>query len=113
MVKERGIGLAIILTLVTCGIYGLYWMYVLTEEVAVLSKDKAFNGGIAVILSLVTCGLYSIYWNYQLGEKIAKAQANKGDAVKDNGVLYLVLSFFGLGIISLAIAQSDVNKLVQ
>lgn len=112
MVQSRNIGLAIILSLITCGIYSLYWMYKLTEEVSLLSGDRSFSGGKALLLSIITFGIYTLFWDYQLGAKIAEAQKNKGITPKDNGVLYLVLGILGLGIISMAIAQSDVNNLV-
>lgn len=30
--RERNIAVAIILTIVTCGIYGIYWFIVLTDD---------------------------------------------------------------------------------
>ena len=33
MVKQRDLALAIILTIVTCGIYGIYWNICLVNEV--------------------------------------------------------------------------------
>lgn len=113
MVKQRSVGVAIILSFITCGLYMIYWMYALTNEVGHLSNDSSFTGGKAVLLSLVTCGIYSIYWYYQLGKHIATAQGLKGRTPTDNGVLFVVLGVFGFGIISMAIAQAEVNKLVQ
>ena len=50
----------------TCGIYGLYWLYTLTEDVNKLTGDpNATSGGIVILLSLVTCGIYSWYWLYK------------------------------------------------
>ena len=36
-IQKRDIALSIILTVVTCGIYGLYWMYKRTDEIHALS----------------------------------------------------------------------------
>lgn len=110
--QKRSIGLAIFLSIITGGIYAIYWFIVLTNEVSILSDEKSFTGGKAFLLTLVTCGIYHLFWSYQLGKNIEKAQAAKGVATKDNSVLYLILNFFGLTIISYAIAQSDVNSLV-
>jgi len=38
-VEQKSIALCIILSLITCGIYGLYWMYTLTEDVNAISGD--------------------------------------------------------------------------
>lgn len=32
MIKQRNIGICILLSIVTCGIYGLYWFVVLTRR---------------------------------------------------------------------------------
>ena len=112
--KERNIGTAIILTIITCGIYGIYWFVVLTDDVKTVSNDeKVASGGVALLLTIVTCGIYSIYWAYKMGELMAKAQLEKGMVVKNNGILYLVLELFGLGIIDFALIQNDLNEMVE
>jgi hypothetical protein len=111
MVIQRSLGLAIILTLITCGIYGIYWYIVLTNDVGKLSGDPTFTGGKHFLLTLVTCGIWSFIWAYQVGKQIAEAQRQRGLMVSDNSVLYLVLTFVGLGIVTYALVQSDVNKL--
>lgn len=112
MVQERNIGVAIILSFITCGIYGLYWIYSLTNEIGHLSGDASFTGGKVLIFGILTCGIYYFFWYYQLGRQIAQAQTNKGLPPKDDGLMYLILGIFGLGIISMAIAQSNVNQMV-
>lgn len=48
--KQRNIALSIVLTVVTCGIYWLYWLSCLTNDIHRLSgeKDNSFwsDGGI-------------------------------------------------------------------
>lgn len=113
MVQQRGVAAAIIFTLITCGIYGIYWFIALTNDVGKLSGDPSFTGGKHFLLSLVTCGIWSFVWSYQLGQQIAAAQRNRGiTANTDNSVVYLVLTLFGLGIVTYGLAQAEVNKLV-
>jgi hypothetical protein len=113
MVTQRNVAVAIILSLVTCGIYGIYWFIVMTNEVGRLSGDSSFTGGKHFLLTLVTCGIWSIVWAYQVGQHVAEAQRQRGMQVSDNAIIYLVLSIFGLGIIVYALVQSDVNKMAQ
>jgi hypothetical protein len=103
----------VILTLITCGIYGIYWFIVLTNDVGHLSGDTSFSGGKHFLLILVTCGIWSFVWSYQLGKNIAEAQERHGVRVSDNALLYVVLNLFSLWIVNYALAQSEVNKLVQ
>jgi hypothetical protein len=110
MISERNIATAIILTLVTCGIYGIFWFISLTNDVGRISGDNDFTGGKHFLLTLVTCGIWSFIWAYQIGKQVAEAQRQRGLMATDNSVLYLVLTFFGLGIVTYALVQSDVNK---
>ena len=112
--KERNVVTAIILTIVTCGIYGIYWFVVLTDDVKAAAKDdKIASGGVAFLYTLLTCGIYGIYWAYKMGELMAKAQRDRGLEVKDRSVVYLVLQLVGLGIVDYALIQSDLNAMVN
>jgi hypothetical protein len=111
MVNQRNVGLAIIFSLITCGIYSIYWFIVLTNDVGKLSGDYTFTGGKHFLLTLVTCGIWSFIWAYQVGKQVGEAQRQRGVMVSDNSILYLVLTFFGLGIVTHALVQFDVNKL--
>lgn len=112
-IEKRDLVVTILLTIVTCGIYGLYWFIKLTDDAGYASGDTSMSGGVSLLLVFVTCGLYSIYWGYQMGKKIAMAQQKRNMAVQDNSVLYLILSLLGLGIVVYIIAQSELNKIAE
>lgn len=112
MISRRSVAFAIILSLITCGLYTIYWFIVLTNEVGELSGDYTFTGGKHFLLTLVTCGIWSFIWYYQVGKHIAEAQRQRYQYPSDNSVLYVILTLFGLGIVTYALVQSDVNKLV-
>ncbi len=108
--RQRSVGLSIVLSIVTCGIYGIYWFICLTNDVREASKDETMpSGGLAFLLTLVTCGLYGIYWAYRMGKGIAVARKNAGMTETDNSILYLVLQIFGFGIINYALIQNELN----
>ncbi len=110
-IEKRDIAMCIILTIVTCGIYGLYWFICLTDETnSISNEEKTSSGGIAFLLTLLTCGIYSFYWSYKLGKKLYEAGKIYSIDVSDNSALYLILSIFGLGIVSYCLAQNDLNK---
>ena len=114
MVQRKDIAVAVILTIVTCGIYGIYWFITLTDDVKVAAGDEQFqSGGLAFVFTLITCGIYGIYWAYKMGELMKVAQEKNGLEVKDNSVLYLVLEIFGLGIVNYALIQSDLNAIAD
>ena len=110
-IQQRNIALCIVLSIVTCGIYGLYWIYTLTEDSNMASGEAGTSGGMVILLSIITCGIYEWYWLYKLGEKINIAKAKSGLPSDSNaGIIYIVLAVFGLGIVAYALAQSELNK---
>ena len=113
MVQKRSIGLNIVLSIVTCGIYFIYWFITLTNDVNTASNHSqdGTSGGVAFLLSLVTCGIYGYYWAYKQGEKINEAKAMRNMPADNPNVLYLILSIFGLQIVVYALAQSELNKM--
>lgn len=113
MIRQRNIALAIILSLVTCGIYGIYWFIVMTDEVGQLSGDPSFTGVKHFLLTLVTCGIWGIVWSYQVAKHVEEAQMQRGFRPSDNALIYVLLSIFGFGIVTYALVQSDVNKMAM
>lgn len=109
-VKQRNVGLCIVLTIVTCGIYGLYWLVVLNDDINTVTNKPGTSGGVVLILTIVTCSIYGIYWAYKMGEKLDQARAEHGAPTGNLAILYLVLNLFGLSIVTWALAQSEVNK---
>lgn len=111
VMKQRSIPVCIILSLVTCGLYSLYWMVVMTDDVNRLSGRQRPSGGTALLLSIVTCGIYSIYWAYQMGEALYSAKTQRGIAGSSNGVLYLILEIV-FAIAGWCLIQDEINKLI-
>ena len=107
MIKNRNIVTAIILSFVTCGIYGIYWMCALQNESLKAAGEQGTSGTTVILLTIITCGLYGFYWAYKLGERIDKIKGVQGGS---SGVLYLVLQFVGLGIVNYCLAQDTLNK---
>lgn len=61
MIQKRNIAVCIILSIVTCGIYGIYWFICLNNDTNTASNTFGTSGGVAFLLTLVTCGIYGIY----------------------------------------------------
>ena len=78
----------------------------------VSEEPNPTSGGLVLVLSIVTCNIYLIYWMYKAGERMNNAKQRRGLPVDSNsGLLYLVLTFFGLSIVSYCLIQSDLNKM--
>ena len=112
MVEKRNVATAIILTIFTCGIYGIIWFIKLTDEINYISNNtNDTSGGMAFLLTLVTCGIYGWIWYYKMGEKLDQTAMNRRMPSQSRSILYIVLGLFGLGIVAYALMQDSLNKL--
>lgn len=111
-IQQRNIALCIIFSIITCGFYGLYWLACLADDTNKASgRQNDTSGGMVVLFSLLTCNIYHIYWCYKAGEKIDEARVIRGLNRKDSGILYLLLTLFGLSIVSWALLQNELNEM--
>lgn len=107
---ERSIPLSILFTFITCGIYGIYWMIVLNDEINQLSgEEHATSGGMVFLFSLITCGIYGLYWMYKMGERVDRINRVESNT----NILYLVISILGLSIVSYCLMQDTINRVVR
>lgn len=109
--ERRNVGICILLTILTCGIYGIYWFIKLCDDTNQISGIYGTSGGVACILNIVTCGIYGLYAMYVWGDKIDRAYEMRGGQSKSNAIIYLVLGIFGFSIISYALCQNELNNL--
>ncbi|HEY3329232.1 MAG TPA: DUF4234 domain-containing protein [Capsulimonadaceae bacterium] len=77
----------------TCGIYGIYWLYVTSTEMQNFTGDHSISPILEIVLVFVTGGLYGIYWYYKYFSMIPKMQAQVGLPVTDNTLIWFILMF--------------------
>ncbi len=104
-IKNRNIVLQVVLSLVTCGLYALYWIYCIVKD-----AEKVI--GAEDILTLILCIFLPFIGFYLLEQKYAKACAEKGIEHTDNAIIYLVLGLvFPIAVPCLV--QNELNKIAD
>ena len=115
-VKEKSIALNVVLTFVTCGLYGLYWLYTIAKDLndlcASQHQEKGPDPFLVVILSIVTCGIYHIYYMWKAGKMVSSLTKN-GQHLSDDSVVLMVLAILQLSLVSYCILQSNINGLTK
>ncbi len=111
MIKKRDIVTNIILTIVTCGIYGIIWFISITDDARIVSGDDRLSGGKCFLFTLITCGIYGYYWAYLMGKALVQAKSKCNLPADDNSILYIILQLFGLGIVNYCLIQNDLNNI--
>ncbi len=111
-IAGRSIALAVVLSIITCGIYGLYWMYCIVTDLNTASGETEDTGaGMVLLLSIVTCNIYFIYWSYKAGDKVNRVRAMNGQYQDTSlNILYLVLTLVGFSIVTMGLIQNELNS---
>ena len=108
------IPLYLILTLVTFGIFNLYWNYLQMEACNGLLKRVEFRFGYWILFTLLTCGIYHIFYQYKMGAAIVALQRDYSRAVFDAlPAISVIVTVLGLSIVVDCIHQHEINKLVS
>ena len=95
---NRSLVAYILLTIITCGIYGFYFVYSLAHDVNIAChNDGERTPGLAtyLILSFITCGFYSLYWEYKVVNRIYNNQKQYNLNIVENGTTVLMWRLFG------------------
>lgn len=108
--QKRNIATCIIFSIITCGIYSMVWLVNLADDVNYLSKKDNPSGITVLLLSLITCGIYGVYWSYITGNTLDELKREKGIYSNNSGILYIILSLLGFGIVTYALIQNDLNN---
>jgi hypothetical protein len=109
---KRNIVAGILLSIITCGIYGLYWQYKQMATLNAWLKRDEYSFWLWFFLSIITCGIFGIYYEYKMANGINSVQADN-DLVFDVNlpIICVLLAIFGIGIASLAVQQHQINRL--
>lgn len=119
--EDRSLLIYMLLSVVTCGIYGLIFMWSFTNDLNDVSSAKDPDGWrspnfiIVILLMIVTCGIYSWYWLYKVGNTIQRSGDDYGVRVDESGttlILWCLLLGVG-GLISYHLMFKNMNKICR
>jgi len=106
------VAVGIILSVITCGLYNIYWNYRQMDAMNALLGRFEFDFGKWALLTVVTCGIYHVYYEYRMGNELQMWLTQNGKPVNPQlALIGLGLSVFGLTVIADAVYQHELNKL--
>lgn len=109
--EEKNVGLCILYSILTFGIYGYIWYYSICKKCKLAKQEQPDVTGEFLLLLFVP--FYSIYWIYKKGKEVTEAAPKWGITVADNSTMYLLLSLLlGVGfLVSVCMLQNDLNAI--
>ena len=101
----------ILLSLVTCGIYEIYWLFKVSGEINNAAGEERINAPLFFLLGLLCFPLIFVGM-YKIDNEIFDLRSKVGLPANKNFILWLVLCFVGIGsIIFLYQVQTQLNEL--
>ncbi len=98
LATDRSLITYILLSLVTCGIYGWYFLYCMARDVNIACDGDGETTpglGMLILLSLLTCGIYGYYWYYKLGNRLCNNAPRYGLTFQENGTTIIIWCLVG------------------
>jgi len=104
------IALYLVLTILTVGIFNLYWNYCQMRSCNELLGRQEFSFVLWLLLVILTCGLYHFYYQYKMGAAINEIQRLENLPVTDGlPLLSLIAAVLGVGVVADCIHQHEIN----
>ena len=91
----------LLLGIVTCGIYGIYYFYGYVKDLNKVCEGdgkESKNYIVVLLLSMITCGIYGLYWWYAQGERLYHIAPKYRVKVREKGGDILLWEILGCTI---------------
>lgn len=113
MIKRRSVITTLLLCMITCGLYYLWLIYSISQEMNELTNTNQNNAALDLLLTIITCGFYPIYWFYKISRQIEDCEYDLGMRTSSIALLNVLLSVVQLGIIAMLIVVSEMNRCID
>jgi heme/copper-type cytochrome/quinol oxidase subunit 2 len=98
MIKRRSLLTLVLLSIITCGIYGIIFWYSYSDDMNRICKGDGKdtkNYIIVILLSFITCGIYYWVWLYGVGNRLSENAPRYGTNFQENGTTILLWMIVG------------------
>ena len=121
IVFERSPVAVLLLSVVTCGLYLIYWYWNLYEDFYSLMGQTPTGNEFALdlILALLTLGIWGIYMDYRISIALNALQEERNMPVRQTEIPVLILdlaayvTFFLAFFLSSALQQDVLNRILR
>ena len=122
MIQERSLWKLILLSVVTCGIYSIYFWYQFDRDVNLICEgdgEQPMSYLLVVVLSVLTCSIFLWYWYYKKANRLQANARRYGMEIQENGttvILWFLIGgwFFFVGIfVGYHILIKNINRLAE
>ena len=110
MLENKSVATVIILTIVTCGIYGWVWLYKTADSLENQGQTGGMGAGVILVLSILLGSIGFLLFGMYADQNLNAIKARIGYPTADNKVIYMILGFI-FPIILIGMVQNEINKI--
>ncbi|MCB1322274.1 MAG: DUF4234 domain-containing protein [Leptospiraceae bacterium] len=119
LTEEQSPVLVILLTVITCGLYLIYWYYVVYQDLELLyGRTPTGNSFVLdLLLTIITVGLWGVYVDYQISVLCNELQQRYQMPPNDTTLLSIILDLsayvtaFATNLVTSVIHQEQLNRI--
>ena len=104
---RRNVSSCIMLTILTCGIFGIVWLVNICKDLRRLHGDENPVGGEVLLYLFVP--FYSVYWGYAKGKQMYEDSKKRGGNITDRKYIYLFMNLIFMQLFTLGFIQTQLN----
>ena len=112
MLEKRSVATVIILSLVTCGIYMVYWTYVTCQALQQQGKKTSIPVILTTLMMLFYSSIGGALLAIDADDNINAIKEMNGMPKADNKILWLLLGIF-IPIVTVALVQNEINGMID
>ena len=95
----------ILLSIVTCGIYGIWWMHTIGKEINAALGNEEVNPMLPIFALI--CAPISFYYIYTIDKALEKLAPTRGVSYKSNFMLWIITMLLGVGTLIFEFQAQD------
>ena len=117
-IQERSSVLVIVLSIVTCNIYFIYWIWKTSQELRDATGDTTINPMIDLVIGIVTWGMWGIYVMWRNSQKAHQLLVARDPNHKDQSQTVLIMGVLTVivgitMVVAMYLTQEDLNALAR
>ena len=106
--ERRNVSSCVILTILTCGIFGIVWLTKICKDLGRLHGEENPVGSEVLLYLFVP--FYSVYWGYAKGKQMYEDSKKRGGNLTDRKFVYLFMNLIFMQLFTLGFIQTQLNS---
>ena len=112
MLEKRSVATVVVFSLLTCGIYMVYWTYVTCQALQQLGKKTSLPVILTTLMMLFYSSVGGALLAIDADDNVNAIKEAYGIPKQDNKVLWLLLGIF-VPVVTVALVQNEINGMID